>query len=92
MATTHVGRYETRWVPKCVRAIRARGSCTVPAMAYWYNVATGKVETDDQRSASNDLLGPFDTLHDAENALATSRTHRRSADAADAEWNQDADE
>ena len=61
-------------------------------MAYWYNVATGKVETDDQRSASNDLLGQFDTLHDAENALATSRTHRRSADAADADWNQDADE
>ena len=58
-------------------------------MAYWYNVKTGTVETEQDRSGSNDLLGPFTTRHDAENALATSEAHGRAAEASDAAWNQD---
>ncbi len=58
-------------------------------MAYWYNVLTRSVETDENRSGANDLLGPFATRHDAENALATSEAHGLAAEASDAAWNQD---
>ena len=60
-------------------------------MAYWYNVKTGMVETEDGRSSSDEVLGPFDTRQEAENALATSAANRRAADASDAAWNQDED-
>lgn len=58
-------------------------------MAYWYNVTTHSVETDENRSRAIDLLGPFATKHEAESALATSEAHGREADASDATWNQD---
>lgn len=61
-------------------------------MAYWYNVKTRLVETDDDRSESDDLLGPFATRGDAEQALATSKAHGRAAEASDAAWNQDDDD
>ena len=61
-------------------------------MAYWYNVKTRLVETDEDRSGSNDLLGPFATRVDAEQALATSEAHSRAAEASDAAWNQEKDD
>ena len=73
--------------PVCVSAFRVR--CR---MAYWYNVKTRLVETDDDRSESGDLLGPFATRGDAEQALATSDAHGRAAEASDAAWNQDDDD
>lgn len=60
-------------------------------MAYWYNVKTRRVETDADRSGSKDLLGPFSSRQQAEQALATSEAHGRAADAADAVWNQEDD-
>jgi hypothetical protein len=61
-------------------------------MPYWYNVKTGKVETEENRSASTDLLGPFDTLAEATNALELSERHRRAADASDAAWDRNDDD
>lgn len=61
-------------------------------MPFWYNLKTRSVETDENRSGGNDLLGPFATRHEAESALATSEAHGRAADAADAadaEWKND---
>ena len=78
--------------PRRAEAIRAVGYVYGAAIAYKYNVATGNVETDEQRSCIKRSSRTFETLHDAENALATSRAHRRSADAADAKWNQDKSE
>ena len=54
-------------------------------MAYWYNVKTGVVETDANRSQSGDLLGPYPTHADAERALehAHERTDAWEADEAD---------
>lgn len=58
-------------------------------MAYWYNVKTCLVETDADRSGSDNLLGPFATRGDAEQALATSDARGRAAEASDAAWNHD---
>ncbi len=55
-------------------------------MAYWYNVITKSVETDDNRSGSADVLGPFETREAAQ--AATDNAHRRAAaaDMEDAAW------
>ena len=36
-------------------------------MSYWYNTATGQVETDDTRGQAQDVMGPYET--EAEAAL-----------------------
>ncbi len=40
-------------------------------MAYWYNVMTRQVETDDSRSRAADVLGPYATREEAERAIET---------------------
>lgn len=40
-------------------------------MAYWYNVRTGQVEQDGATSRKDDLMGPYDTEADAQQALQT---------------------
>lgn len=56
------------------------------AMAYWYNVITRQVETDEHRSAASDLLGPYDTEDQARAAISTA--HARS-EAYDEAWADD---
>jgi hypothetical protein len=60
-------------------------------MAYWYNVSTRQVETDETRSESVDVLGPFATREDAEQALESARRRTESWDDADEKWADDAD-
>lgn len=62
------------------------------AMPYWYNVKNGTVENDENRSPSNDLLGPFASEGEARDALATSDAHRRAAEASDRAWDQNPEE
>ena len=38
-------------------------------MAYWYNVDTGKVETDETKGPGDDLMGPYDSEDEASRAL-----------------------
>ncbi len=38
-------------------------------MAYWYNIETKQVETDETRSQNADVMGPYETREDAANAL-----------------------
>ena len=50
-------------------------------MAYWFNVSTGSVESDENKSPSADLMGPYDTEAEAANALQTARERTEKWDA-----------
>jgi len=55
-------------------------------MAYWFNVTTGSVEDDANKSPADRLMGPFDTYSAAEQALLQARKNTERWDAADREW------
>jgi hypothetical protein len=57
-------------------------------MAYWYNLKSGQVETDDTKSQSDDLMGPYDTQAQAANALQTARERTDAWDEDDRAWEQ----
>jgi hypothetical protein len=57
-------------------------------MAYWYNVSSGQVETDDNKSQGEDLMGPYPSEAEAANALQTARERTEAWDAADKEWEE----
>lgn len=42
-------------------------------MAYWFNIETGRVESDENRSQNADVMGPYDTEAEAASALSTAR-------------------
>lgn len=56
-------------------------------MSYWYNTATGKVETDDDRGQAQDVMGPYDTAEEASRALQSAHERTEKWDAEDREWN-----
>lgn len=58
-------------------------------MPYWYNVKTRAVESDEERSAAQDLLGPFATIELARSALTAAHERNDDADRADADWSDD---
>lgn len=60
-------------------------------MAYWYNVATGQVESDDNKSSSDDLMGPYETQSEAANALETARARTEAWDEQDRAWEEGED-
>ena len=55
-------------------------------MAYWYNIATKQVETDENRSRNDDVMGPYDTEEQARGALDTARARTEQWDAEDRAW------
>ena len=57
-------------------------------MAYWYNVSSGQVETDDNKSQGEDLMGPYASEAEAANALQSARERTESWDAADKAWEE----
>ena len=57
-------------------------------MAYWYNVSSGQVETDDNKSQGEDLMGPYASQAEAANALASARERTEQWDAEDRAWNE----
>ena len=42
-------------------------------MQYWYNVKTGQVEDDDNKSAGENIMGPYASRDEASRALETAR-------------------
>lgn len=58
-------------------------------MQYWYNVDTGKVESDDDRSPNANVMGPYGTREDAQNALQTAREKTEQWDEQDRRWNDE---
>lgn len=57
-------------------------------MSYWYNVDTGQVETDADRSQDANVLGPYDSREAAEGALEKARENSERWDAEDKEWDE----
>ena len=57
-------------------------------MAYWYNVSSGQVESDDTKSQSDDLMGPYDSQEEASNALQSARERTEKWDAEDKAWEE----
>lgn len=61
-------------------------------MQYWYNVESGQVEDDSDKSQGADLLGPYDSREAAANALETAREKTEAWDEQDREWNSGTNE
>ena len=57
-------------------------------MAFWYNLSTGRVETDENKSQSDDLMGPYDSEADAASALELARRRTERWDEEDREWEE----
>ena len=58
-------------------------------MAYWYNVDSKQVESDDNRSQNAEVMGPYETEAEAAAALATARAKTEAwdeQDRKDREW------
>lgn len=59
---------------------------------FWFNTATGKVETNENKGQSKDLLGPYATEAEAQEALQTARQRTEAWDEEDRRWNNGEDE
>ena len=57
-------------------------------MSYWYNTATGQVETDENRGQAQDVMGPYGTEAEAARALQSAHERTEKWDAEDREWNE----
>ncbi len=57
-------------------------------MAYWFNVDTRQVETDDTRSPGANTMGPYDSFEDASAALQHAKENTERWDAEDKAWNE----
>jgi hypothetical protein len=55
-------------------------------MSFWYNVRTGQVETDANRSIGERIMGPYDTEEEARQALESARARNEKWDEEDEEW------
>ena len=53
-------------------------------MSFWYNVDTGQVETDENRSRGEQVLGPYATEEEARGALRITLGHTSTAADVDA--------
>ena len=57
-------------------------------MDYWFNVTTGQVEDDANKSPQDRLMGPFDTHQAAERALEHAKENTERWDAEDKAWEE----
>lgn len=57
-------------------------------MAYWYNLDTKSVESDDTRGQNANVLGPYDTEAEAAAAIERIRENNERWDEEDREWDQ----
>jgi len=55
-------------------------------VAYWYNITSKQVETDANRSSSDDVMGPYESEDEARNAIATAAQNTEQWDAEDRAW------
>lgn len=52
-------------------------------MTYWYNITTGQVEQDEATSRKDDLMGPYDSHEEAQQALEAARARTQAWDEQD---------
>jgi len=57
-------------------------------VSFWYNVDTGQVETDENRSRGEQVLGPYATEAEAQAALDTAHKKTEQWDSEDRDWNE----
>lgn len=57
-------------------------------MAYWYNLDTGLVETDQTRGQNANVMGPYDTQEQASRALEIARERTEKWDEQDRDWDE----
>lgn len=55
-------------------------------MAYWYNIDTKQVETDETRSQNKNVMGPYESEAEAWRALEIARERTERWDDEDREW------
>lgn len=60
-------------------------------MAFWFNVSTGQVEDDENKSPQDRLMGPFDSHAAAEQALSKAKENTERWDAEDKAWEEGPD-
>lgn len=53
---------------------------------FWFNVATGTVETVEDKSQSKNLLGPYPTREEAQDALQTAQRRTEKWDEDERKW------
>ena len=64
----------------------------VGATQYWFNVRTGKVQTDYDKSQSKDLMGPYPSREAASKALQTAAERTQKWDEQERRWRDGDDE
>lgn len=62
------------------------------ADVFWFNVRTGRVEADDERSRKDDLLGPYPSEEAAASALSSARERTEQWDEAERSWRGEDDD
>ena len=55
---------------------------------FWFNTATGQVETDDDKGQGKDLMGPYATREEAASALDAARRRTEAWDDEDRRWRE----
>jgi phenylalanine-4-hydroxylase len=60
-------------------------------MAYWFNVDTGTVETEETRSQGAFVMGPYDSADEAAHALELAHEKSEKWDEEDRRWNEGED-
>jgi hypothetical protein len=65
---------------------------TSDSSQFWYNLRTGRVETNDGKSQGKDLMGPYATRAEAEHALQAARERTRRLDEEDRRWREGDDD
>jgi hypothetical protein len=58
-------------------------------MAFWFNVNTGQVEDDTNKSPQDRLMGPYGTHAEAEQALSHAKENTDRWDADDKAWDDE---
>lgn len=61
-------------------------------VVFWYNITTGQVESDEEKSPGADLMGPYASRDEASRALQTAAEKTEKWDEEDRAWDGDEDE
>jgi hypothetical protein len=59
---------------------------------FWYNLRTGRVETNYDKSQGKDLMGPYSSQGEAEHALQAAQARTQRWDDEDRRWREGDDE
>lgn len=59
---------------------------------FWFNMRTGKVQTNYDKGQGKDLMGPYPTSEQAEHALESASRRTEDWDEADRRWREGDDE